>query len=267
MIRFNCPHCNRYYELHPALAHLPLVCKQCGQHFTPPEGQPNPAPIPPAATSGLPIAEVVAPPPAMGTKPPAKAPKPKPPAQRPPAAPPKPPAPPPDDDEDDGVLVTKPDASPDIDFNVGGPTAASLSDASRAKPAGLSDASRPRPREPDTDTEINLDLLPPPPAPRRVPKRPAPEPQEETRSEPTLVPFLADLAVFVVLIVVGMLFGEMLAQKPTGAVLSGAGSAPKFPPVELVLWGAPPALLALVYLLLNSRQRTLGAWLRRRAAR
>ena len=291
MIRFNCPHCNRFYELHPALAHLPLVCKQCGQRITPPEAPPEPPPAPyppkgsapvpprPAAPPDKPVAESVAPA-QPKTKPAAKAPA------KPPEQPkrPVPPTPEDDEDEDDGVLVAQPDNSPDIDFNVGGPTAASLSDANRAKPAGLSDANRPRPadtgaaeggapsakdgRAPGDD--INLDLLPPePPAPpkRRAPKRTEPEEPPEKQPEPTLLPFIADLIAFVVLVVVGMLLGEFLARKPTGQVLSEAGSAPKFPPIDLLLWAAPPVMFALIYLLLSGRQRSLGAWLRRRTAR
>lgn len=250
MIRFNCPHCNRFYELHPALARLPLVCKQCGQSFTPPEAEPEPPPPP---------KPIVAPPPKAPAVP-VVAPAPPKPAKLP-APPPKPPVPPADDEEDDGVLVTGPDEGPDIDFNVGGPTAASLSDANRPRPAD----------PPSPGGDINLDLLPPapPPARKRAAKPPEPEPTAaaEKRAEPTLVPFLADLAAFLVLIVAGMFLGEMLARKPTGAVLSEAGSAPTFPPMDLLLWAAPPATFALIYLLLNSRQRTLGAWLRRRAAR
>ncbi|MBY0458041.1 MAG: hypothetical protein K2V38_11935, partial [Gemmataceae bacterium] len=67
MIRFNCPNCNRFYELPPALAFLPLVCKGCGQRLTPPapEAVP-PAPEPAPALTPLPkaprLATPVAPP-------------------------------------------------------------------------------------------------------------------------------------------------------------------------------------------------------------
>ena len=97
----------------------------------------------------------------------------------------------------------------------------------------------------------------PPPAPAAPP----------ARTEPTLAPFVADLAAFVLLVVAGMFCGEMLAGKPTGQVLSEAGSAAKFPPVDLMLWAAPPVLFGLVYLLLGSRERSVGAWLRRRQSR
>ena len=106
MIRFNCPTCERPYELPDALSGLPLVCKQCGQRVTPPAPTPDlPPPPPPVAPA----------PKAAPAKPPV-APKP---------TPTKPPVPLPDDDDDDGVLVSKPDSTPDIDFNIGGPTAAS----------------------------------------------------------------------------------------------------------------------------------------------
>ena len=132
MIRFNCPHCGRYYELPPALAGLPLVCKQCGERITPPAAEPDP-PAPPKPKPTPPVAKPVpVPPPPRPVPPVAKIVEPPKPVAKPPAPPPSP-APHHDDteDDDDGVFVTKPDSSPDIDFNVGGPTAASLSDADK----------------------------------------------------------------------------------------------------------------------------------------
>lgn len=224
MIRFNCPNCNRLYELPPALAFLPLVCKQCGQRITPPADSPSPVAKPQAAKPVAPALTTV-------------------------------------DDEDDGVLVTRADTSPDIDFNVGGPTAASLSDAARPRPAELAD-----PPAVDELQKINLDLLGPaaPPAPKRAPKPPEPEAPPDPRPEPTLLPFVADLIVFVALVVVGMVVGEMLVGKPTGQVLSESGSSTKFPPPDLLLWGGPPVTFALIYLLLGARKATVGEWLRRR---
>lgn len=289
MIRFNCPNCNRPYEVPAALARLPLVCKQCGQRITPPEPPPvtvqPPKPVaspPPAPPVSKPVAvpkpaSAPAPKPAPVAKP---APAPVAPAAVKSAAPNPSPAPPTDDDASEGdVLVTKPDSTPDIDFNVGGPTAASLSEANRPRPAGLSDATRPRPPElngthpaPDSDgddtvADINLDLLPkaPPATPPKPSPRPAPA-EPDAPPEPTLLPFIADLVVFVLLVVVGLFLGEMLVQKQTGQVLSEAGSAAKFPPLDLLLWGGPALVFGLVYLLLNSRERTVGAWLRRRRA-
>lgn len=259
MIRFNCPNCARHYELSPALAFLPLVCKQCGQRITPPAADPEP-PAPAKATP-----KSVEQPAARAPAPPKAAAAPKPVTKAPPA-----------DDEDDGVLVTKADSTPDIDFNVGGPTAASLSDATRTRPSGLSDATRARPAELDAPPagvdelqKINLDLLGPEPT-RSSPKRAAPLPEPdappEARSEPTVLPFVADLIVFVLLVVVGMFLGELLTKKLTGQVLGESGSAAKFPPIDLLLWAAPPVMFALVYVLLGSRERTVGAWLRRRRA-
>ncbi|MDY3550933.1 hypothetical protein R5W24_000001 [Gemmata sp. JC717] len=111
--------------------------------------------------------------------------------------------------------------------------------------------------------------LPPVPSERRR-KRPVkvePEAPPETKSAAALLPFIADLVAFVVLIGSGMLLGELLVRKSTGQVLSEAGSAPKFPPVELLLWAAPPVMLALMYLLLSGRKQSFGAWVRRRTAK
>ena len=44
VIRFNCSHCSRYYELPDAMQHLPLLCKGCGQRLVLPEPSPNPVP-------------------------------------------------------------------------------------------------------------------------------------------------------------------------------------------------------------------------------
>ncbi len=268
MIRFNCPNCARPYEVPDALAKLPLVCKQCGQRITPPErseAPPLPLPAPP-------------PPPVVVPRPPA--PKPsvpvaKPPAPKPAAVPPAKPVPSLDDQpSDDDVLISKPDSTPDIDFNVGGPTAASLSDAARARPAGLSDANRPRPVDPNAPPEppastpdINLDLLPKaaPPAPPKARRNPVAEAPPQPRREATLLPVLADFAVFVLLVAVGVLIGQLLVGKPTMQVIADAGSAAKFPPKELIVWAGPPLMFGLVYVLLGSREKSVGAWLRRKA--
>jgi hypothetical protein len=302
VIRFACPNCQERYELHPALASLPLVCKQCGNRITPPavstlpESPPVPAPKPatpvapakpvappqPEKKPALPVAQLVAPPPA--SPPPSASTHTPPPATLKPA-PASSALNDTNEDDDDDVFVTKPDSTPDIDFNVGGPTAASLSDAARARPAGLSDANRPRPAElqtaesvgsaaktePVSVESINLALLGPEPTkpskkPQPVPAQPQ-VPATHDKPEPTLVPFLADLVVFVALVVVGIMLGEFLAKKPTGQVLSEAGSAVKFPPVDLIMWAGPPVMFALLYILLGSREKSVGAWLRRRKAR
>jgi hypothetical protein len=273
VIRFNCPHCERHYELPDALAKLPLVCKQCGQRITPPEPTPEPLPVAkPQAAPAKPKQAEPAP-----TKP---SPSPQPAPKQPEAKPTKAPAPAPKPVEDEDVLVTRPDSTPDIDFNIGGPTAASLSEAARTRPADLSSTDRGRPAEPGAETaaggasvpEINLDLLPKP-APKPVPPwKPAPqpaaeEPAAEEKAEATLLPFVADAVVFVLLVVGGLFLGELAVRKPTGEILSEAGSAAKFPPIDLLIWAAPAACFALVYILLGKRDRTLGAWIRRRKAR
>lgn len=266
MIRFNCPNCGRHYELPDALANLPLVCKQCGQRITPPTPSPEPPPPPRAA---VPVAPLAPPPPPPK---PVEAPKPTPAPVAAPAPPQAPPAPVEPDEGD--VLVAQPNASPDIDFNIGGPTAASLSEATRARPTGLTDMTR-RPPDlsgvfgPGTDSlpDLNLDLLgpaPPPPPPKPPPTPPPPEAPPEEKPEPTMLPFLADLGAFVLLVVVGLFLGEFLVRKPMGQVLSEAGASPKFPPIDLLLLVGPPVMFGLVYLLLGGRERTLGAWIRRR---
>jgi hypothetical protein len=186
------------------------------------------------------------------------------------------------------VLVAKPDSTPDIDFNMGGPTAQSLSEANRTRPAGLSSAERTRPAglnnaeqsqpaEAEKHTsaaeepEINLDLLPktsPSPAPqkqRQTAPAPLPEPAEEKEEKPAagVIPFLVDLGMLGVLVVVGFFLGSFLVNKPLGEILA----APKFPSVEVLLLIAPAIVFALVYLLLNKRERTVGAWIRRRRQR
>ena len=258
MIRFSCPNCGRPYEVPDALAKLPLVCKQCGRRVVPaelaPAAPPPPAPVvPPVPPPPVPVAPASA----------IEKPVPKP-------APPRP-APPAEGEPAADVLVAKAGSTPDIDLDVGGPSAA------RPRPAGLSGNGRPLPAEPDpapdpdSEPAINLELLPkaaPAPAPKRTPVPPPQEPEtpDEPKAEATVLPFVADAVVFVLLVVVGMFVGELLAKKPTGQVLAEAGTAAKFPPLDLLLWGGPPLMFALVYLLLNSREKTVGAWIRRRGA-
>jgi hypothetical protein len=73
-------------------------------------------------------------------------------------------------------------------------------------------------------------------------------------------PFLVDLGVLGVLVVVGLFLGAFLVGKPIGEILA----APKFPSVDVLLWTSPAVLLVLIYLLLNKRERSVGAWIRRR---
>jgi len=271
VIRFNCPNCGRPYELAEALAKLPLVCRQCGQRFIPAD---VPTASPPASSAEPlvlpPLPPLAISPPVLAASPPPKTETAVPP---PPLTPTKPPDEPP---EDEDILVSKPDSSPDIDFNIGGPTAASLSEVARARPAGLSDANRPRPEglekpsaAPDDLGDINLDLLPkarsvPPPPPPAQPLAPHAELETPSaKNDASLLPFIADLVAFLLLVVVGLLLGELIVRKPTGEVLAEVAH-PTFPPVNLLLWAAPAVMFALIYILLGRRERTLGGWLRRR---
>jgi hypothetical protein len=74
---------------------------------------------------------------------------------------------------------------------------------------------------------------------------------------------VVDLVVMLVLIAAGAFLGEVLAGKPTREVWVDAGSSVIFPPTDLLMWLAPPVLFALVYGLLVSRGKSLGARFRR----
>jgi len=104
------------------------------------------------------------------------------------------------------------------------------------------------------------------PVPEPVSKPPAPEPASSPAvGGRKLIPIIADVAVGLILLAVGVFLGEMLAQKPTGQVLSEAGSAAKFPPLDLIQWLGPPVLFGLVYAMLASRGLSVGGWLKRRS--
>jgi hypothetical protein len=100
-------------------------------------------------------------------------------------------------------------------------------------------------------------------APAGLPAAPAKPAGSLSRVMPTLL----DGAVAVILLVVGVLLGELLAQKSTREVWREAGSAPKFPPLELLQWLGPPLFLGLVYVLLMTRGLSVGSWLKRRQNR
>lgn len=204
MIRFNCPGCGRHYELPDLMAHLPLLCKGCGQPLAVPE--PSPEPEPPLFAKPAPAPTKPASPQQV----------------REPSS------------NDDDVLVTKPDSTPDIDFNVSGPTVASLSDPQQ------------------------------PPKPEAAANPPA---ALAASSGSKRIPAIVDVAVGLILLVAGVFLGEVLAQKSTREVLTEAGSAPKFPPLELLQWLGPPLFFGLIYALLISRGRSVGGWLKRRQAR
>jgi hypothetical protein len=67
-------------------------------------------------------------------------------------------------------------------------------------------------------------------------------------------------------LVAGALVGELVAKKPTREILSGAASAPTFPPTDLLLWLGCVAVFGLAYVWLGTRDWTAGGWLRRRAS-
>ena len=172
--------------------------------------------------------------------------------------------------------VSQPDSSPDIDFNIPGPTtASSLSDSENTRGMSLSEANtlpqtggtQEVPGEPDTFGDLHLDPLPqaPAPSPPWRPQSTAPASErDEEKSEATILPFIADLVVFALLVVVGMLLGEVIVRKSTGDVLAELAN-PTFPPVDLVVWAVPTVVFAFIYILLGRRDRTVGAWIRNRA--
>jgi hypothetical protein len=80
-----------------------------------------------------------------------------------------------------------------------------------------------------------------------------------------LLGLLVDAVVVLTLAGGGALFGEIVTRRATAAILEDAGSAPKFPPVDLLVWLACVAFPLLVYTLLGNRGKTIGGWLRRRA--
>ena len=128
--------------------------------------------------------------------------------------------------------------------------------------------------EPDPEPEQERAEEPPPkPAPKPKPpvrRKPAPvpdpAPDEETPRRPRAnpLPVIADVCVALLLLVLGAYLGELLARKPTAQVWRDAGSAVTFPPEELILWLGPPSVFVLVYLLLASKGRGVGGWLKRR---
>jgi hypothetical protein len=78
---------------------------------------------------------------------------------------------------------------------------------------------------------------------------------------------VVDAVVGVLLLAIAIYLGELLAQKPTQKVWHDAGGAVHFPPVELIQWMGPPAVIMLTYGLLVSKGISLGGWLRRRMNR
>jgi len=105
-----------------------------------------------------------------------------------------------------------------------------------------------------------------PPAPRKrsaVVAGPKPVPVERGRA----LELVVDVMVGLLLTGVGMLLGEFATRKGTVEVWREAGSAPKFPPVDLLLWLGCVATPVMLYVLFVKRGKSVGAWLRRRASR
>jgi hypothetical protein len=102
--------------------------------------------------------------------------------------------------------------------------------------------------------------------PKRTPTPAVPAPTAPPSGGRKLLGIAVDVMVGLILLVIGVVLGELLAKQSTREVLKDAGSATKFPPIALLLWMAPSVLFALVYMLLAGRGKTLGGWLRRRSA-
>jgi hypothetical protein len=100
-----------------------------------------------------------------------------------------------------------------------------------------------------------------------TPAQQAPAPPEEAPNPARrLLGKLLDGVVGLILFAVGAMVGEYVAEKPTREILESAGSAPKFPPLDLLIWLGSAAGFVLIYVWLGTRGWTVGCWLRRRAA-
>jgi hypothetical protein len=111
----------------------------------------------------------------------------------------------------------------------------------------------------------DIDFNAPPPKELRRPLSPPPPPAPpKPVGNRKAIAVAVDVMVALLLVAVGVLLGELLAKKGTREVFAGI-NGPKFPQPELLMWLGPPLLLVLVYTLLGSRGRTVGAWLKKRA--
>jgi hypothetical protein len=232
VIRFLCPNCSRRYELPEALARLPLVCKGCGQPLAVPETSTEPEAKP---------------------EPPKPAPPPTPPKPEPPrvvAAPP-----PPSKPEPPNVVVPPPSPPP-----VPAPEPVTVAAVeSRLPPADLPHTNgQPYPKNGPLfeQPEVLESLEIAPPAPPVAAERPASR---------KVLAAAVDGIVAIVLVAIGVFCGELLARQSTSEVLHDAGSAAKFPPIDLLMWLAPPVLFLLIDALLISRGKSVGGWLARRS--
>lgn len=229
MIRFSCPQCSREYVLADALAHLPLLCKGCGQRLNVPDGQPEPEP-PPTPVKSAPRPAPVPRPPVAATP----VPKP-PPVVAAPVSPP--PAPERLSEPELEPLLTEEPANGDADYY------RSTLDVAEPPPSAA----------PHVPTRA---------APARATEKPAERPASRRG-----IGLVVDVAVAVILLVGGVIAAEMLLGKSSAQVIKESAAAPKFPPTDLLIWLAGPVLFGLIYLGLGTRGRTVGGWLRRRAER
>ena len=129
-------------------------------------------------------------------------------------------------------------------------------------PIFLSDALK---GELDLKPEYPAELSPRLPS-QKPPPPPSPSPPPADASPGQRALWLAaDVAAGLVLAGLGMLLGEFVTRKSTAAILREAGSAPKFPPTDLLLWVGCVAMPVMAYVLFANRGKSLGGWLRRRA--
>jgi len=91
-----------------------------------------------------------------------------------------------------------------------------------------------------------------------IPILPTPPAEPAAPGGRKLLGIIVDVLVGALLIAIGVLCGEFLARQSTSEVLKDAGSAATFPPVDLLMWGAPTVVLLLIYALLISRGKSLG---------
>ena len=234
VIRFSCPHCSRRFEVAPAMTRLPLLCKGCGQALVVPESstEPEPQPEPPKPLPAEHKQEPVKP---AGVSRPAA------------SAVSISPAP--------VVAAIKSRLPPPEKISKNGPPAAY---GKVVRPANEDDLLFEK-----ADALAELDEDPRDREP--IARPPTTETELPSRGNRKLLGLLVDATVILVLLVAGTICGELLARQSTREVLTDAGSAAKFPPVELLMWLAPTLVFLLIHALLISRGKSVGNWLRRRA--
>lgn len=114
----------------------------------------------------------------------------------------------------------------------------------------------------DLDLKVERAAAEPPATPAPAAVAPAPAPAGRRRA----LGLVVDVAVGLALAGGGALLGEFAARKSSVTILQEAGSAPKFPPTDLLLWLGCVATPLLLYVLLANRGKTVGGWLRRRGS-